>query len=141
MGPLATKLDLIVQHHKLECPVEKWDYCVQGQDHNEGLKCQWMFVWTIFSESQNILLPNLVWWFSIMSQSHADILLLLLSSRSRSQQGLIWSKYDSFCYIIWTINSLANKLSLTIHHQKPVSYGKKKDYCIQSHGHNEGSKW
>ena len=28
-----------------------------------------MFVRMIFSESQNILLPNLVWWYSIMSQS------------------------------------------------------------------------
>ena len=30
-GPFATKLDLVVQHHKLECPMEKWDYCFQGQ--------------------------------------------------------------------------------------------------------------
>ena len=35
-GPFVTKLGLIVQHHKLECPVEKWDYCVQGQGHCEG---------------------------------------------------------------------------------------------------------
>ena len=34
----ATKLGLIVQHHKLECPVEKWDYCVQGQGHSESSK-------------------------------------------------------------------------------------------------------
>ena len=67
----------IVQHHKPECSVEKWDYCVQGQGHNEGSKCQWMFVWTIFSESQNILLPNLVWWCSIMNQSHVDIFFIV----------------------------------------------------------------
>ena len=58
---LQTKHGLIVQHHKPECPVEKLDYHVQGQGHNEGLKCQLMFVWMIFSESQNILLSNLVW--------------------------------------------------------------------------------
>ena len=38
-GPFATKLGLIVQHHKPECPVEKWDYCVQAHGHNEGSKC------------------------------------------------------------------------------------------------------
>ena len=37
----ASKLGLIVQHHKPECPVEKWDYCVQGQVHSKGLECQW----------------------------------------------------------------------------------------------------
>ena len=34
----ATKLGLIVQHHKRECPVEKWDYCIQDQGHREGSK-------------------------------------------------------------------------------------------------------
>ena len=38
--PLATKLGLVVQHYKPECPAVKLGYCVQGQGHNEGLKCQ-----------------------------------------------------------------------------------------------------
>ena len=76
-GRFATKLSLIVQHHKPECPVEKWDDCVQGQGHNKGPKCRWIFARTIFSESQKILLPNLVWWSSIMSQSHADIFVVV----------------------------------------------------------------
>ena len=33
--PFATRLGLIVQHHKRECPVEKLDYCIQGQGHSE----------------------------------------------------------------------------------------------------------
>ena len=41
-------------HHKLECPVEKLDYCFQGQGHTEGSKCHWLFVRMIFSEQQNI---------------------------------------------------------------------------------------
>ena len=43
----------------------------------------------IFKMSVNILLPNWVWWCSIMSQSVMwnFLLLLLLSSRSRSQWG------------------------------------------------------
>ena len=35
----ATKLDLIVQHYKPECLVEKWDYCIQGQGHSKGSEC------------------------------------------------------------------------------------------------------
>ena len=60
---------MIVQHHKLESSVEKWDYCIQGQGHSKGSKCQWMFVRTICSEPHNILLPNLVWLCSFISQS------------------------------------------------------------------------
>ena len=74
----------------------------------------------IFSESRNILLPNVVLWCSIISQSVMPkfLLLLLLPFRSRSQRGLIWSKYDSFHYIFWTVDSLATKLGLMIHHHK-----------------------
>ena len=68
-GSFATKLGLIVQHHKPECSVEKWDYCIQGQGHSKGSKCQWMFVRMICSEPHNILLPNLVWLCSFISQS------------------------------------------------------------------------
>ena len=97
--------------------MEKWDYCIEGQSHSEGSKCQWMFVRMIFSESQNILLPDLVWWCSIISQS------VMQNGgggwRSRSQWGLIWSKYDSFYNIFWTVDSLATKLCLMIHHHKP----------------------
>ena len=39
-GPVATKLGLIVQHYKPECPAEKLDYCAQGQGHREGSICQ-----------------------------------------------------------------------------------------------------
>ena len=46
-------------------------------------------------------------------------LLLLLSSMSRSQWWLIWFKYDSFYYIFWTVDSLATKLGLMIHHRMP----------------------
>ena len=37
-GLFSNKLGVIVQHHKPECPVEKWNYYVQG--HSEGSKCQ-----------------------------------------------------------------------------------------------------
>ena len=38
-GLFATKLGLVAQHHKLECPVEKWVCCFQGQGHSKGSKC------------------------------------------------------------------------------------------------------
>ena len=39
-GPFATKLDLIVQHHKPECPVGKLGHCIQGEGHSESLECK-----------------------------------------------------------------------------------------------------
>ena len=79
-----------------------------------------------------------------MSQSvmQENVFVCLLSFRSRSQQGLIWSKYDSFYYIFWSVDSLATKLGLIIHHHKPERpVEKKKDYWVQGQGHSEGSKF
>ena len=70
---------------------------------------------------QNILLLYLVWWCSIMSQSVMQKTNCLQFSRSRSQQGMMWSENDSFYYIFWTLGALATKLGLMIHHHKPVS--------------------
>ena len=47
------------------------------------------------------------------------LLLLWLPSRWRSQLELIWSKYDSFYYIFWTVDPLATKLGLMIPLHKP----------------------
>ena len=49
----------------------------------------------------------------------------LLSSRSRAQQGLMWSKYDSDYYIFWTADSSAAKLAKFRLLQVRVSCGKK----------------
>ena len=57
---------------------------------------------------------------------------LLLSSRSRSKRGFMWSKYDSFVDVIWTVYSLATKLGLMIHHQKPECPVKKKNGLLHS---------
>ena len=76
-----------------------------------------MFVRMISSESQNILLPDLVWWCTIMSQSVMWIFFfvcLLLSSRSRSQ----WDSYKGltfFYYIFLTADSFATKRNLLCH--------------------------
>ena len=49
----------------------------------------------------------------------------LLSTRSRSQRGLICSKYYSFYYIFCIADSLATKRGLMVHHQKLECLGKK----------------
>ena len=61
--------NLVVQHHKPECSVQKLDYWVQARGQSKCSKCWWMFDQMISSEVQNIYLPNLVWWCSIMSHS------------------------------------------------------------------------
>ena len=52
---ICNQLGLIVQHHKPEsCGKRKMHYCIQGQGHSKGSKCQWVIVWMISSELQNI---------------------------------------------------------------------------------------
>ena len=119
----VTKPGMVMHLHKPECHAEKIVQCVQCQGHSEGLFLL-LHLQTIPSESQNILLPNLVWWCSIMSQRDLQNFLCVLFSRA-SQRGLIWSKYDPFYFIFWTVDSLASKLDLMIHHHKPECLVKK----------------
>ena len=47
---------------------------------------------------------------------------------------VIWSKYDSFYYIFWTVDCLATKLGLMIHYHKP-------EYQMKKVGlHHSGSR-
>ena len=63
-----------------------------------------------------------------------------LSSRSRSQQGLRWSKYDSFYYIFWTADPFANRLGLMVHYHRLAYLMKKLVCCVQGQGHSKTSK-
>ena len=104
-----------------------------------------MFVWMISSEPQNILLPNLVWWWSKNKpECYAERKKKknsLLSSRSRSQRGLILSNSDSDYYIFWTADSLPTRLGLMIGYHRPEHLVEKIGliffYC---QGHNGGPK-
>ena len=49
IGHFATKLSLMVEHHKLKCPVKILECCGEGQGHNRCLKIQ-LFVWMVSSE-------------------------------------------------------------------------------------------
>ena len=76
----VTKPVMVMQHHKPECSVEKWDYCIQGQGHSKASKCQWMFFLMIFSlcvrlcphniswTAEPFFLPNMVWWYITTKQ-------------------------------------------------------------------------
>ena len=66
-----------------------------------------------------------------MNQSHVDIFFIVAIFKvkvpARAHMIKIW-----LCYVIWTVDSLATKLGLMIHHQKPECPMKKKmDYSIQ----------
>ena len=94
----------------------------------------------IFSKPPNILLPNSVLWCIIMSWSVMQKKSRLLFSRSRSQQGLVWAKYDSFDCIFWIAEPFATKLGLIVHYHKPECLMKKLDCCVHGQGHGKISK-
>ena len=80
---------------------------------------------TPHTHTQNILLPSLVWWCYRISQSVTWNKNCLLSSRS--QRGLLLSKYYSDCYIFWTADSLATKFGLMKGYHRPVRLVEKLD--------------
>ena len=45
---LATKVNWMVHHHKLEWFVYKLDICFQGQGHSESSELYWIFMYHIF---------------------------------------------------------------------------------------------
>ena len=115
VNSLATKLGLMIHYHKPEWPVKKNELL------HSGSRSQWrvkmlMLVHMMSSKPPNILFPNLVLWCIIRSQSvmQKD---LLLFSRSRSLQELIWSKYYNFFSIFWTADPVATKLGLIVHYR------------------------
>ena len=133
----------MIHHHKPEYPVKK-----KGLLHS-GSRSQRRFRLLV-----NVC-PDDIFWITVHfvtkfgmvmlqyePECHAEILLLLvlLSSRSMSQWRLIWLKYNSFYFIFWTVDSLATKRGLMIHHHKPECHVKKLVYCIQGEGHGKGSK-
>ena len=80
---------MVLYYHEAKYHAEKLDRYLQGQGHSEGcwsvllkkkkwiaafkvtmtVQIVWMFVQMMSCESHNILLPNFVWWCTIMGQS------------------------------------------------------------------------
>ena len=98
-------------YHKLEL-----DCYVQGQGHSKMSKSRWMFVQMIFSESLNLLLPDLVWWCIIMSQ-----IVLKKKNCSAVFKVKVTVKNNMFkicLFNIWTADPFASKLGLMAHHHR-----------------------
>ena len=131
----------MVQHHKVDCPLKRLDCSVvvkvkvTGKVKNSSdCSSQRYFLnrWTFCNQTWYGDAPS---WTRVLYKK-----IDLLFSSSGSQWGLIWSNYDSFCYIFWTIDSLAANLGLMTRHHMPECLVKKLDYCIQGQCHSKGSK-
>ena len=61
MEHFVTKPGMAIQHHKLECHVEKMVHCVQCPGHSKGLYNQNMIISVVSSKLLVGLQPNLVW--------------------------------------------------------------------------------
>ena len=111
--PFATKLSLMVHHHKPGCLVIKVDCCVQGQGPNKGSKCLWMFVWISF-EPLHIWLWNLLCWGIIMWKKLVCCL---------QGQGHIEGSYNQNMFFYYSVLAtdflhIAATLSLMIYYHK-----------------------
>ena len=128
----ATKLGLIVQDHKPECPVEKWDYCIQGQGHSEGSKCQWMYVRMIFTLYVRLCLLNISWTttrFNWMVHLHKlECLVWKLDYCFQGQDHSESSKLDwIFMYLIYSVPLISlqpKKVCLYTIHSNQTKYTK-----------------
>ena len=87
--------------------------CVQGQGQIKGSKYHWLFTRMISSERFNLLWPNVIWKFIIMSQCHVQMFCYLQG------QGYSVGSYYRFYYVSSTGDPFATKLSWMGHHPKP----------------------
>ena len=117
---LATNRGLMVHHHKLECLGKKlitvFKVKVTGkvQNVNECLS-RWYLLNATHFVTKLVMVKH-------YNESECWCKKIgLLSSRSRSHQGLIWSKCDSFYYIFWTADPFATKFCFVVLYLKPES--------------------
>ena len=127
----------MVHHRKPDCLVNKLDYL----EHQVKVSAKVQYVNMCLS-TQYLLNQQkmccLTWYCNVLSWARVSCKKIsLLSSRSRSQQGLIWSKCDSFYCIFLTADPFATKLGLIVHYHKPECIMKKLDCCVQGHGHSK----
>ena len=135
--------NLVLYYSIISCSVlwkKEMDYWLQGQGHSEGSVCQWMFV-LISSEPQNILLPNMVWWCSIMNWSVMrgkklfGIFKVEVTARVHLCQNMTLSTKSVELLILWQPNMVW--WYIIIGHSV-LWKKKKKDYYIQCQGHSDG---
>ena len=131
----------MVHHRKPDCLVKKLDYL----EHQVKVSAKVQYVNMCLS-TQYLLNQQkmccLTWYCNVLSWARVSCKKIgLLSSRSRSQQGLIWSKCDSFYCIFLTADPFATKLGLLVHYNKPECLVKKLDCCVQGQDHSKASEF
>ena len=95
----------------------------QGQGHSKGSYDQNMIISTISAELLILLLPNLVWWYTVISQNVARKM-GLLCSRSRSQQFFLKTNVCADD-IFWITEPFTAKLGVAMHHYELDIFSKK----------------
>ena len=98
-----------------------------------------MFVQIISSKPPNVLFPNLVLWFIIMSRSVVQkdwfaIFKVVVTARAHM------IKIDNYYGVFWTADPFATKLGLIVYYHKPECFMKKLDCYVQGQGHSKISK-
>ena len=78
-----------------------------------------MTVSVIYSELLILLLPNFVWWYTIISQSVCEKVALLPSLMSRSQRMFQTSLIVCLADIFWTIERFVAKWCVGLRHHEP----------------------
>ena len=112
---LATKLGLMIHHHKPECPVEKKSLLFSRSRPQQRVKML-QFVQMISSKPPNILFSNLVLWCIIMSQSVMQkdwFAIFKVKVTASAHVTKIWQlllyllNCWSFCYQTWFDSTLS----------------------------------
>ena len=109
---LAIKLGLMVHRHKQNVLWKKWMTAfkvkVTAKVQNVNICLSRWYPLTPHP-SPSILLPNLVWRYIIMSQSimQKDRFVIF---NIKVTARLVWSKYDSFYYNLWTVDPFVTNL-------------------------------
>ena len=105
----VTKPDMVLQHHKPECCVEKLLHWVQCQGHSEGLSNKNMTISVVSSKLQVGLQPNLVWQYSIRSwnvlwENGIAVLEVKVTANVQNLSECLSRQYlnhRTFCYQTW----------------------------------------
>ena len=134
VDPLATERG----YQMPEFLVKILDYCIQGQGHSEGSKCQCLSRW--------YLLNRLTFCYQTLYRdaSHDPECLqkawfAIFKVKVVARAYMI--KNDSFFYTFWTADPFATKFGLIVHYHKPEGHMEKLDCCFQGQGHSKMSKW
>ena len=127
-GWFATKLGLVVQHYKLECPFEKWDYCVKVkvtakvQNVSECLS-RWYFL-NYRTFCYQIWYGEVASWARVSCGNFVVVVVAVFKVKVTAFCFQTWYcnvslRYDSFYCIFWTVDPFATKPGLVVHYHKP----------------------